>query len=169
MERHRNVEEGIEYAKVPLDVWEIAESLPNVGQQKTLIFAYVRYFYTGEPGDVPKSILPAWIAVKAIADRIKTGILTGGKRARRNKNGIGGKSATTQREVHEKSGSSPQLVGSQSTTSQKGKAALPADCSDNPTTYPPTPYIYTDKHKHTYTHQHQEPVLCGVQEEDYPY
>lgn len=159
--------EGIEYAKVPLDVWEIAQGLENRGQQDKLIGAYVRYFFTGDPADVPKSIYPAWIVAKGIADRIKTGIITGGRRTKGKRGKRGENPTTSQGQVGEKSATSRGEVGQQSASSQDESGPLPADSTHNPTTYPRTQYKYKDKYKDT--HKHEEDVSCGVQDDEFPY
>lgn len=74
------VEQDIQYAKVPLDVYRVAEALPNQGQQDKLLGAYIRYFFTGDAGKVPKTIEPYFRMVQGVADRIKTGMRTGGIR-----------------------------------------------------------------------------------------
>ena len=71
---------GIEYVKVPPDVIQLMADLPAKRQQEALLGAYVRYFLGLPVGKVPKTVSPSFMVASRIADRIVTGILTGGTR-----------------------------------------------------------------------------------------
>lgn len=60
------------YCKVPLSVFRAAMALPRTSQQDALIAAYVRYFLTGDAGNVPKCIRAAFEVVKGTADAINS-------------------------------------------------------------------------------------------------
>ena len=124
------------------------------GQQDKLFGAYCREFMTGNPGKLPKSIRPLFALVKSVADRIKSGILTGSIRHDKDAadvdnhvetpREVGKKSATSREEVGEKSGRSLEEVWNSSTRSQEHLGSLPAETSSTPQTPPKTQYTYTN-------------------------
>lgn len=59
------------YCKVPLSVFNAAMSLPRTSQQDKLLAAYVRVFFTDDPGEVPANIRPVFEVVRGTADSIK--------------------------------------------------------------------------------------------------
>ena len=65
------------FCKVPLSVFKAALSLPKTSQQDKLLAAYVRVFFTDDPGEVPANIRPVFEVVKGTADSIKKARLDG--------------------------------------------------------------------------------------------
>ena len=137
-------EDGIEYVKVPKEVFDVIATADNQGQQDKLFGAYCRHFATGDAGAVPKSIMPQFALIRGTADRIKTGILTGGRRkkGRRKDAETREKSVRSLEEVSEKSVRSLEEVCISSTSSQQHTGVLPAETHADPTTPPKTQYQY---------------------------
>lgn len=65
------------YCKVPLSVFNAAMSLPRTSQQDKLLAAYVRVFFTDDPGEVPANIRPVFEVVRGTADSIKKARIDG--------------------------------------------------------------------------------------------
>lgn len=76
----------VRYVKVPPDVLELMSELPARRQQDAFLGAYVRHFLGLPVGDIPKTIAPSFLVAAHIADRIVSGIETGGKRRVRGSN-----------------------------------------------------------------------------------
>lgn len=71
--------EGVSWVKIPEDVLAIASDLENRGQQDRFFGLYIRHFVGAPPEEAPRTLRPAFRASSVIADRIKTGIRTGGQ------------------------------------------------------------------------------------------
>lgn len=144
----------VKYVKMPGEVFDMIMTCETQGQQDKLFGAYCREFMTGNPGKLPKSIRPLFALVKSIADRIKSGILTGSIRHDRGAANVdnhvetprevGKKSATSREEVGKKSGRSLEEVGNSSPRSKEHSGGLPAETPSTPQTPPKTQYTYTN-------------------------
>ena len=163
------------YVKIPEDVIRVIATAQNQGQQDRLFGAYCRYFINGNPGAVPKSILPSFALICGPADRIKAGIATGGKRRGQThvKTTITDvekrrepreKSVTSLEEVSEKSGSSLEIVCKHSKSSQNEDVQLPAEMSPTPPRLPRTQY--KDKNKYSIQRQRVTATIQNPRQEE---
>ena len=82
------ITEGIDYCRVPLDVFRAIESAGGTRRRQQLALAYMETFMYGEPREpVTKSVLPVFELLRGSALRYRKTILRNKKKARDQKGG----------------------------------------------------------------------------------